>query len=187
MRYSIGSQVKENLPLKGPLSSVMTDSLAPSGVASDMQTNANISTLIDGWMEQGREGDTVLITADDVLWPAGRLHSAVSAVAIGLRDLGLGREDRVLLVLDDTPAFPASFLGAMRIGAVPVPVNFLARPDDFGYFLDDSYARVAIVDSAFLDVVGPQVEKRPQVRLVVANGPAPDGAASLDDWIEGEV
>ena len=151
-----------------------------------MQTNANISTLIDGWMEQGREGDTVLITADDVLWPAGRLHSAVSAVAIGLRDLGLGREDRVLLVLDDTPAFPASFLGAMRIGAVPVPVNFLARPDDFGYFLDDSYARVAIVDSAFLDVVGPQVEKRPQVRLVVANGPAPDGAASLDDWIEGE-
>jgi len=149
-----------------------------------MQTNANISTLIDGWMDQGREADTVLITTDDVAWPAGRLHSAVGAVANGLREMGLGREDRVLLVLDDTPAFPASFLGAMRIGVVPVPVNFLARPDDFGYFLDDSYARAAIVDSAFLDVVGPQLEMRPHVRLVVANGTAPDGATSLDDWIE---
>ena len=61
----------------------------------------------------------------------------------------MGREDRVLLVLDDTPAFPAAFLGAMRIGAVPVPVNFLARPDDFGYFLDDSHARFAVIDQRF--------------------------------------
>jgi benzoate-CoA ligase len=149
-----------------------------------MQTSANISTLIDGWMEQGREDDTILVTAADVPWSAGRLHGAVCAVASGLRELGLGREDRVLLVLDDTPAFPASFLGAMRIGGVPVPVNFLARPDDFGYFLDDSYATVAIVDSVFLEVVGPQVESRPGVRLVIANGPARDGSVSLDEWVE---
>lgn len=149
-----------------------------------MQTDANISTLIDGWMEQGRGEDTVLITADDTAWSAGRLHSAVCGVAARLGEMGLGREDRVLMVLDDTPAFPAAFLGAMRIGAVPVPVNFLARPEDFGYFLDDSYARAAIVDRAFLDVVGPQMAVRPEVRLIVANGVPPDDAASLDDWIE---
>lgn len=149
-----------------------------------MQANANISTLIDGWMEQGRADDTILITADDVTWSAGRLHLAMSGVAAHLRDLGVGREDRVLLVLDDTPAFPAAFLGVMRIGAVPVPVNFLARPDDFGYFLDDSYASAAIVDSGFLDVVGPQVGSRSQVRLIVANGDGPDGAESIDTWIE---
>ena len=91
-----------------------------------MQTNANISTLVDGWLEQGRGDDTILITSDDVAWSAGRLHAAVSATAARMREMGLGREDRVLLVLDDTPAFPAAFLGAMRIGAVPVPVNFLA-------------------------------------------------------------
>ena len=151
-----------------------------------MQTNANVSTLIDGWMEMGREDDVILITAEDVTWPAARLHAAVSRVAARLRDLGLGREDRILMVLDDTPAFPAAFLGAMRIGAVPVPVNFLARPDDFGYFLDDSYARAAIVESAFLDVVSPQVATRPEVTLAVANGPGPDGSESLDDWLEEE-
>ncbi|HYJ24157.1 MAG TPA: AMP-binding protein, partial [Acidimicrobiia bacterium] len=149
-----------------------------------MQTNANISTLVDGWMEEGRQDDTILVTADDVPWSAGRLHRAVAAIAARLRDTGIGREDRVLLVLDDTPAFPAAFLGAMRIGAVPVPVNFLARPDDFGYFLDDSYASIAIVDAGFLDVVGPQVVARSSVRLVVANGDAPAGAGSFDAWLE---
>ena len=148
-----------------------------------MQTNANISTLVDGWMEQGRSDETMLITADDVAWTAGRVHQSVSAIAARLRDIGLGREDRVLLVLDDTPAFPAAFLGAMRIGAVPVPVNFLARPDDFGYFLDDSYASVAIIDGAFLDMVGPQVAARPSVRLVVANGDRPDATGSFDAWM----
>ncbi|MGH8911605.1 MAG: benzoate-CoA ligase family protein, partial [Acidimicrobiia bacterium] len=98
-------------------------------------------------------------------------------------DLGLSREDRVLVVLDDTPAFPATFLGAMRIGVVPIPANFLARPDDFGYFLDDSYAAAAVVDAAFLDKVGPSVRDRPGVSLIVANGEAPPGAHSLDEWM----
>jgi benzoate-CoA ligase len=149
-----------------------------------MQTDANSSTLIDGWMEQGRGDDTILITSDDLAWTAGRLHRAVCSVATRAGDLGLGREDRVLLVLDDTPAFPAVFLGLMRIGAVPIPVNFLARPDDFGYFLDDSYAVAAIVDGAFLEAVGPQVAQRPRVRLIVANGDPSDGAESVDSWIE---
>jgi benzoate-CoA ligase len=149
-----------------------------------MQTGPNVSTLIDGWVEAGREDDTILITADDVAWSAGRLHAAVNRVAARLRDLGLGREDRILMVLDDTPAFPALFLGAMRIGAVPVPVNFLARPDDFGYFLDDSYARAAAVDSGFLDIVEPQVSSRPGVALIVSDGPGPEEAHSLDTWME---
>src|SRR3970282_2256841 len=98
-----------------------------------MQTGPNVSTLVDGWMETGREDDAILLTADDEAWSAGRLHATMNRVAARLRDLGLGREDRILLVLDDTPAFPAVFLGAMRIGAVPGPVNFPAPPHPFRY------------------------------------------------------
>jgi benzoate-CoA ligase len=148
-----------------------------------MQVGPNTSTLIDGWLEGGRGADTVLITAPDTPWTADRLYRAVCDVATRLSDAGIGRNDRILMVLDDTPAFPAAFLGAMRIGAVPVPVNFLARPDDFGYYLDDSTAAAAIVDHGFLDVVGPQVAARPHVNLIVANGAPPEGAASLDEWM----
>jgi len=152
-----------------------------------MQTGANVSTLIDGWLEAGRGSETALITADDEAWSADRLHAAVCNVAGRLADAGVRREDRLLLVLDDTPAFPATFLGAMRIGAIPVPVNFLARPEDFGYFLDDSYAVAAVVDHVFLEIVGPQITSRPDVRLIVGNGTAPDDADSLDEWMRADV
>ncbi|HUF95259.1 MAG TPA: benzoate-CoA ligase family protein [Acidimicrobiia bacterium] len=149
---------------------------------SSMQTTSNVSTLIDSNLEAGREHKTAVITADDRELTFGDLHTAVCNVASRLNDLGVHREERILLVLDDTPAFSAAFLGAMRIGAVPIPVNFLARPKDFGYFLDDSYAVAAIVDSFFMDKVGPEAAMRPNVRLVVANGDAGD-ADSFDPWL----
>lgn len=152
-----------------------------------MQTGPNTSTLIDGWLESGRGSQTALITAEDVPWTAVELYRSVCSVAAHLTDLGIGRGDRLLMVMDDTPAFPAVFLGAMRIGAVPVPVNFLSRPDDFGYFLDDSAAVAAVVDHTFLGVVGPYAWARPGVRLLVANGEAPDGAWSLDSWLRVDV
>jgi benzoate-CoA ligase len=147
-----------------------------------VQTTPNASTLVDANMEAGRAHRTAIITADDRRLSFGDLHTAVGRAASRLRDLGVHREERVLLVLDDTPAFPAAFLGAMRIGAVPIPVNFLMRSADFGYFLDDSYAVAAIVDHVFLETVGPEVAKRPDVRLIVANGPVGD-AESFDDWM----
>ncbi len=145
-----------------------------------MHTGPNASTLIDGWLEADRGNATAIITADDRRVSAAELYAEICRVASGLRSVGVGREDRVLLVLDDTPAFPASFLGAMRIGAVPVPVNFLLRSEDFGYFLDDSYSVAAIVDAPFLAAVAPQVIARSGVRLIVANGEAPYGAISFD-------
>ena len=144
---------------------------------------ANVSLLLDHNLEAGRGEQAAVITADDRVVSYHDLCVQVCRVAGHLRELGLRREERVLLVLDDTPAFHAAFLGAIRLGAVPIPVNFLGRADDFGYYLDDSYADIAITDAAFLGAVGPQVAERPHVRLVVANGEAPDGAYSLDAWV----
>jgi benzoate-CoA ligase family protein len=65
-----------------------------------------------------------------------------------LLDLGVRREERVLLVGYDSPGWVASFLGAIRIGAIPVPVNpLLQRSDDYLHYLDDSLARAVIVDA----------------------------------------
>jgi benzoate-CoA ligase len=50
-------------------------------------------------------------------------------------------ENRVLLLLYDSPEFAASFFGAMKIGAVPVPVNTLLRAPDYEFLLNDSRAR----------------------------------------------
>ncbi len=136
------------------------------GTFEAMQTTPNVSSILDYNLEAGRGDKTAVITAADEKWTFADIHAAASRVATRLVDVGVRRGERVLLVLDDTPSFPAAFLGAMRMGAIPIPVNFLARPDDFGYFLDDSYGVAAIFDSVFAEKVLPQLKARPEVRSI---------------------
>src|ERR1700704_3366811 len=80
--------------------------------------------------------------------------------ARALEDLGVRREERVLIVGYDSPGWVAAFLGAIRIGAVPVPVNpLLQRSEDYDHYIDDSLARVVIVDADTEEKLGPAVSR----------------------------
>ena len=80
----------------------------------------------------------------------GQLDERVRRVAAGLRALGLKREERVLLLMQDCNDWPASFLGAMYAGLVPVAVNTLLTADDFAYMLEHSRAQAVLVSGALL-------------------------------------
>jgi benzoate-CoA ligase family protein len=105
----------------------------------------NASLLLDQNLEAGLEHKAAIRCGEETV-TYSELFARACGVGAALRDLGIGRGERVLLVMDDCPWFPAAFLGAMRIGAVPVPVNPLYGPDDYPYFVEDSGARLAIVD-----------------------------------------
>ena len=62
---------------------------------------------------------------------------------------GLKRGDRILMFLDDTPAYPAAFFGAVRAGFVPLLINTLTPPDLLQFYLSDSGASVAVADAGF--------------------------------------
>jgi benzoate-CoA ligase len=114
---------------------------------------ANVSLILDHNLEAGR-GDKVAVRWGDDEITYTQLLALACEAGRALTERGVRREERVLLVLDDTPAFPATFLGAIRIGAVPVPVNFMYKASDYAYFLADSYARIAVVDDAFAEKLG---------------------------------
>src|SRR6188508_1869957 len=99
-----------------------------------MQSRYNASTLIDANLASGR-GDATAILSGKHRITYKALLDQVSAMGRSLGELGIGREDRVLLILNDTPAFPVAFFGAMRIGAIPVPVNPLYKADDYRFFV----------------------------------------------------
>ena len=61
----------------------------------------------------------------------------------------LQRGDRILMFLDDTPAYPAAFFGAVRAGFVPLLINTLTPPDLLQFYLSDSGATVAVADAEF--------------------------------------
>ena len=78
----------------------------------------------------------------------GDLFKLANAAARRLLDLRVRREERVLIAGYDSPGWVAAFLGAIRIGAVPVPVNpLLQRSDDYVHYIDDSLARAVVVDA----------------------------------------
>jgi benzoate-CoA ligase family protein len=89
-----------------------------------------------------------------LIGPAGsRSYAELCADAArwghGFVSLGLTRGDRVLMFLDDTPAYPAAFFGAVRAGFVPLLINTLTPPDLLQFYLSDSGASVAIADAEF--------------------------------------
>ena len=91
----------------------------------------------------------------------GELAERVARFAGGLRQLGLRREERVLLVMHDTVDWPVAFLGALHAGVVPVAVNTLLTPDDYAYIAAHCRARALIVSGALL----------PTLRQALAQGP----------------
>jgi len=108
--------------------------------------------FIDRHIAEGR-GQRVAIECEERRVTYQQLFEMVSRVGNCLRKLGVRIEERVFLLLLDTPEFTASFFGAIKIGAVPVPINTLLRVADYKYLLNDSRARAAIVSEALLPVI----------------------------------
>src|SRR5271170_3554621 len=78
-------------------------------------------------------------------WTYGDLAERVERFGHVLRSLGLRCEERVLLCLLDSIDWPTAFLGAIKAGMVPVPLNTLLTEDDYRFMLDDSRARLLVV------------------------------------------
>lgn len=110
----------------------------------------NVSDIVARQVQDGR-GDAVAVIAADATLTYDELRRQVNRAAGLLRELGVSREQRVLLVLDDTTIFPIFFLAAIRIGAVPVTVSPLDRDDNFRHYVDDSYAEHVVTDAPLLD------------------------------------
>jgi benzoate-CoA ligase len=78
----------------------------------------------------------------------GELDERVRRFAAGLKGVGVRREERVLLFMQDCGDWPVAFLGAMLAGVVPVAVNTLLTADDLAYMLEHSRAQAAFVSGA---------------------------------------
>jgi len=112
----------------------------------------------------------------------GELADLVARAAGALGEAGLEIEQRALLVLDDSPAFAAAFWGAARLGAVAVPVNTLMTTAEYEFLLNDSRARVAVVEAEAAPRVLAARERCPWLRVVFVVGGRPSaGAVDWDD------
>src|SRR6187551_2710656 len=144
-----------------------------------------VSWLLDRNVDEGR-GEKLAFTDTVSELTYGDLQRRTRRVANMLRRLGVRREERVAMIMLDTVDFPAVFLGAIRAGIVPVPLNTLLTSDQYAYVLADCRARVLFISEALLPVVKDMVGRMPDLEHVVVAGQDAHGHKKLADELARE-
>jgi len=144
------------------------------------------AALIDRHLAEGRGGKPALLTLEDEVSYA-QLAAQVNRHGNALLALGIGRGERLLMVLKDCPEFVYLFWGAIKAGVIPVPLNTLLRVQDYAFIIGDSGCSAIACSPEF----APTLEEacrastpRPQL-LRLAEGP--EGLAAWTERASAEL
>jgi len=122
---------------------------------------------------------------DSVSLTWAQLLARVDALAGGLAKLGVRRGDTVAIMLGNRPEFHIADLAAVTIGATPFSIYTTYPAEEIEYLINDAGAKVAIVEQAFLGVIGEARKQLPQLEhVIVVDGEPPEGTIALSE-IEG--
>jgi len=152
-----------------------------SGVDPGRRYNA-AETFIDA--NRVARADRIAIRCQGRSVTYGELGANVDRAGNALKALGVQMEQRVVMQVLDTPAFPYAFFGAIKIGAIPVPTNMLLVPHDLRYILEDTRAVAIVVSAPLLPRVLEAAKELPRVKHILVTGAgvgAPDGRSPAQD------
>ncbi|MFC4769410.1 benzoate-CoA ligase family protein [Effusibacillus consociatus] len=146
--------------------------------------------FIDDNVDKGR-GNKVAIYYKDRQIRYKELQEMVNKTGNGLKQLHVEMENRVLLLCHDSPEFIVSFYGALKIGAVPIPVNTMMHSDDYEYFLNNSRAKVLIAHIDLWNTISHLKDRFIYLQYVVLideNGFASKDEGTLDyrEWMSSD-
>src|SRR5439155_15540132 len=141
--------------------------------------------FVDRHVEEGRDRRLAIVYEGQRL-TYGDVSSGANRLGNALRRLGVMMEQRVVLLLPDSPEFVWSFWGALKIGAVPVPTNTLLKPRDYEYILRDSRATVVIASESLVSAVADVRSRSPDLTHVVVVGRPTAGELAYADLVGAE-
>jgi benzoate-CoA ligase len=150
--------------------------------ASDVQPMASVENnaawhFIDRHLAEGRAGMVAFIDA------AGShsyeaLARMVNRAGNLLRAIGVARHDRVMIALEDGIDFVALFFGALKIGAIPIPINTILVADDYRYLVRNAAPRAIAIAASILQRVEPALDGMlDPSRVLIGGGTHPRYAA----------
>lgn len=144
------------------------DGIVPTG------TMNAADEIIGRPLRQGLGDRAAILCAERTVSFSG-LNADVNRCGNALRSQGVGRGDRVLFLMDDSPELVAAYLGTMRIGAIAVALNVRLAARDLVYIIQHSECRAIVVDAHFMDLYQSAAEMldKPPIVIVVGGTPAP--------------
>ncbi len=156
----------------------------PPKVVIPDQFNAT-TAFLDRHVLEGR-GSKIAVYHENQSYTYAQIVELANRIGNGLLDLGVDMEQRVALILFDTPQYAAAFFGTIKIGAVPIPTNTALRPDDYVYMLNDSRARVLLIHDTLwqsLKHIRPNLTSLRHVVVIGLQEPESATLHNFDRWI----
>ena len=138
------------------------------------------AVFVDRHLQQGRADKAAILCNDETITYRD-LYEGVNRVGNALLGLGIRMEERVAIIMPDCPECVYAFFGAIKIGAVAIPMNTLLMPTDYEYLLNDSRAQVLVIHSSMLDLIEPIRSKLRYVKHVVIAGDVVEPDLSLKE------
>lgn len=134
--------------------------------------NVNLATYyLEDNLLMGR-ADKVAVYCGDDRYTFNDMVTLTNRVGNVLKDFGVGFEDRVMMILQDSPEWLAGWFAAMKIGGVASHAYTYLIPSDYEYFFNYVKPKVVIVDATTLEQVreGAKNAAYPRVILVAREG-----------------
>jgi benzoate-CoA ligase len=151
---------------------------------SNIPEKVNITSYyLDKNIEYGR-GDKIAIYYKDEKYTYSEIAALTNKVGNSLSELGVEAENRVLIALNDSPEFVASWFGIIKIGAVATDVYTYLQPKDYDYFLNYTRAKVAIVDESTVEKIGQVVFKSKFLKNIIVVGKPSPGRLSFHELVK---
>lgn len=152
-----------------------------------MSENQNAAVwFVDRHMDEGRADKVAFHEADGAgrSLTYGQLAQESARFAGALDRHGVRREERVAMIVRDQIEFPVIFWGALKAGAVPMPLNTLLSSQIYEAILTDSRASILVVSEELWDTVQPALDDNRFLRSVIVIGNAPEGTESYSTFVE---
>ena len=144
----------------------------PSDVSWRSGQNDTVTALLDARLEHDAESEYLDVCG--AKFSAADVDASANRIASGLKALGIAPGDRVASLIENSPEAMLSWWGAVRGGAVAVPINTAYKGQYLRHQLADSGSRVVIVHPEFADRVDAVVGDLPDLDHVIV--------VDSDDW-----
>jgi benzoate-CoA ligase family protein len=144
--------------------------LAPAAPVDAIPRDYNFAAAILMHNLDAGRGEKVAYIDPRGSWTYRDLVARVDSFGRALRALDIRREERILIGLLDSIDWPTAFLGAIKAGVIPVPVNTLLTEDDYRFMLEDSRARLLVVSEELYPKFAKAISACANLAHVVVSG-----------------
>jgi acyl-CoA synthetase (AMP-forming)/AMP-acid ligase II len=143
----------------------------------------NIRELIETRAKE--HTDKVYLVFQDQELTYGQIEARVNQVANGLRDIGVGKGDRVALIIKNCPEFIYVWWAILKLGAVMVPVNLRLTASEAAYVLNHCEAGTVVLGEESLPLLPDLKDDCSGVATWLGVGQAPEaGISAIEDYYE---